>query len=232
MWRVEDKYCYTEIEMAILYAKLKTILQKDSNSKADYYRVTSLYFDDYTNRNLFESDSGESKRKKYRIRVYDGNMNNIRLEVKTKKYNRVFKRSCKINIEDARCLVRGIPIRDDKLDLGSPITLFNLGIKSCVLRPRIIVDYKRSAFVFAPGKVRITLDSEIRFSQNIHQFLSGECSYTQLSEMNRIVEVKYDAFIPAFIKRVLENGNMLQIAFSKYKLCMEQLDSQRVLSMR
>ena len=54
-------------------------------------------------------------------------------------------------------------------------------------------------------------------------FLTGETVFAPIKEADKILEVKYDEFLPGFIARLLEFGNMNQTAYSKYRLGREQI---------
>lgn len=224
MYRVEDKYICAERDMLLLQSRVKIVMNPDSYSSGPSYRVTSLYFDDYDDGHFSDSEEGVSHRNKYRIRMYNGVADVIKLEVKYKAYNRVYKKSRTINREDAKKLIAGECIDDDEVSVENPVTLFNLAIKQDFLKPKIIVEYDRSAYTFFPGNVRITFDRNIRASKEIHEFLDNQCSYTMLQGLNRVLEIKYDEFLPGFIAQLLENGNMNQTSYSKYRLCREQME--------
>lgn len=224
MYRVEDKYFCSEKEMFILESRLKTVMKSDQNSQGLPYRITSLYFDDYKDACLLDSEDGVSHRKKYRIRIYNGSINVIKLEVKYKAFNRVFKKSQSISIDDAKALISGKYIEDETKSIDNPVTLFNLAIKQDLLKPKVIVDYTRSAYIYAPGNVRITFDRNIRASNKIQSFLIGGYDYLSIrNNEDKVLEIKYDEFLPGFIGRLLESGNMIQTSYSKYKLCREQM---------
>ena len=223
MYRVEDKYRCTERDMLLLEARIRTVLQPDPAAGGKTYRITSLYFDDYTDSHRQETEDGVSYRNKYRIRIYNNSPEVIRLEVKYKAYNRICKKSAGISAEDAMRLMAGECIADGEESMDSAVTLFNLAVRKDLLRPRIVIDYTRDAYVFAPGNVRITFDRNIRASRDTEGFLACRCGYTPLREADRILEVKYDEMLPGFIGRILETGNMNQTAYSKYRLGREEL---------
>lgn len=223
MYRAEDKFSCTEKQLLLLQSRLKTVMSPDTYSRNSSYRVTSLYFDDYADSRLSASEDGVSYKNKYRIRMYNGASDAIKLEVKYKAYNRVYKKSETISREMAETLIAGSCVSEDRSSMESPVTLFNLAIKQDLLRPKIIVEYDRNAYVFSPGNVRITFDRNIRASNDISGFLNDTYACTMLHEMNRILEIKYDEFLPGFIAQLLESGNMNQTSYSKYKLCREQM---------
>lgn len=223
MYRAEDKYTSSEKDLFLLQSKLKVLLQSDSNQKNDKgYKITSVYFDSYDDVCLREAIEGVRERKKYRIRIYNDSFETIKLEVKYKRDNRIDKRSCAISYAQMKKLMQGEGIEDTLRNSESPITLFNMAIKTAKLKPCIIVEYDRKAFTYLPGNVRITLDRNVRFSADMESFLAGNKGhYSPIPNDDCILEVKYDEFLPGFIARVLESGNMSQTSYSKYKLSRE-----------
>lgn len=223
MYRIEDKFFCSEKDLFLLQARLKTILKPDENqTDEEGYRVTSVYFDDLFDTHLQDTVEGNPMRDKYRIRIYNGSFEVIKLEIKYKRYNKVMKRACSVTQEQMRELMDGHCIETKQESLDDPITLFNLAIANRGLRPKIIVEYDRSAYVYEPGNVRITLDRNIRASDQMEIFLrGGNLTYEYERELNRLLEVKYDEFLPGFIAGILETGNLNQTSYSKYRICRE-----------
>ncbi len=224
MYRVEDKFLVSEKELMIIQSKLETILCKDQNQMGqDGYNIASVYFDDNMDTCYRDAEDGIRMRKKYRIRVYDHSFDTIKLEVKYKWNNRVMKKSQTISGQQMKELMEGQPLWGEKESVDSAITLFNVGIAKDMLRPKVIVEYERTAFIYEPGNVRITLDRNIRASNDLQSFAEQrEWSCDPVYENDCVLEVKYDEFLPGFIARVLENGNMIQTAYSKYRICRER----------
>ena len=166
-----------------------------------------------------------NRRSKYRIRIYNDSLDVIKLEVKTKRDNRIFKRSKTITRAQMESLMRGECI-EDGASAEDPATLFNLAIRTQGLRPKVIVAYERKAYVFEPGNVRITFDRNVRASGRVEDFGRKNKSYDFLQEYDKVLEVKYDEFIPDFLLQLLETGRMRQSAYSKYQLCRECVDRQ------
>ena len=223
MYRVEDKYSCSERDMLLLESRMKAVMRPDPAAGGTSYRISSLYFDDPADSCLAESEDGAGCRKKYRIRIYNNTADVIKLEVKYKAYNRILKKSRTISREDAEKLIAGECIEDREESMDNPVTLFNLAIKTDLLRPKIIIDYHRTAYTFSPGNVRITFDRSLRVSRDIASFLNGDTVFAPVRDADKILEVKYDEFLPGFIARLLEFGNMNQTAYSKYRLGREQI---------
>ncbi|MDE7339513.1 MAG: polyphosphate polymerase domain-containing protein [Lachnospiraceae bacterium] len=224
MYRVEDKFSCGRTEMYCLQKRLESVMQSDSNEdNEDGYSISSLYFDDFRESCLAETVEGSRVRRKYRIRIYNHSLDTIKLEVKEKLDNRVRKKSRNITEEEMRKLMCGKCI-ESLPSMEDPVALFNLAIQENLLRPKVIVTYERKAFVFAPGNVRITLDRNIRSSRQTDFFGRVGLSYDFLREQDEILEMKYDEFMPEFILQLLELGNMQQVTYSKYRLCMERYE--------
>lgn len=224
MYRVEDKYNCTATDLITLQSRIGAVLRPDENEGGDEgYSITSLYFDDFRDSCLRDTEDGVNRRNKYRIRIYNNALSVIKLEVKSKRDNRILKRSKSISIAEMKRLMNGECIEDDASE-KDPATLFNLAIKTQGLRPRVIVSYERKAYVYEPGNVRITFDRNIRASGRVEEFGQKNISYEFLREYDKVLEVKYDEFIPDFLLQLLELGNMQQTAYSKYQLCRECVD--------
>lgn len=222
MYRVEDKFLVSERELYLLQSRLKVVLNTDRHS-INGYTITSVYFDDFCDSCLQDTIDGNRIRQKYRIRIYNGSFDVIKLEVKYKRDNRVKKCATEITYEQMCDLMRGIYIEGGQSSVDDPITLFNMAIKERGLRPKVIVEYDRMAYVFVPGNVRITLDRDLRTSSRFDDFMRKECvSPKAVLHENRVLEIKYDEFLPDFIAGILEYGNMIQTSFSKYRICREQ----------
>lgn len=221
MYRVENKYNCSETEMYMLQQRMETVLKPDRNeSDPEGYSVVSLYFDDLMDSCLEDTVDGVNLRNKYRIRIYNDSLDVIKLEVKSKKDSRILKRSRSITREQMESLIAGECVEDSG-SAEDPATLFNIAVRTKGLKPKVVVAYERKAYVFEPGNVRITFDRNVRASRRIEDFGRSNICYDFLQEYDKVLEVKYDEFIPDFLVQLLELGNMQQTAYSKYQMCME-----------
>ena len=89
------------------------------------------------------------------------------------------------------------------------------------LRPRVLVSYVREPYVYAPGNVRVTFDSDIRASLFGRDFAGGSLPGISAADDpgDTVLEVKYDAFLPEIIRALLPTEGLRQQAFSKYGAC-------------
>lgn len=228
MYRVEDKYNCSEAQLVMLQSRMEAALRPDSNEGGpEGYSIVSLYFDDLQDSCLQDTQDGVNRRNKYRIRIYNDSLDVIKLEVKTKQDNRIQKQSKTISRAEMESLMRGECIAEEG-SFEDPATLFNLAIKTGGLKPKVIVAYERKAYVYEPGNVRITFDRNVRASSRVENFGEKNISYVFLQEYDKVLEVKYDEFIPDFLLQLLEVGNMQQSAYSKYQLCRERMDFSQI----
>lgn len=222
MYRVEDKYICSNQELFSLQSRLECVLESDSNQRDSRgYVITSVYFDDLYDSHMQDTVDGNKERSKYRIRIYNHSLDAIKLEVKYKKYSRIFKISKTITKEQMDMLLSGQCIDESCMSMRNPITLFNIAIKKRGLRPKVIVEYERKAYVFGPGNVRITFDRNLRYSTQVEQFGKRDTVFCQVREFPNVLEVKYDELLPGFIAQLLEIGNLNQTSYSKYRICRE-----------
>jgi len=191
--RHELKHYINYADVIELRSRLPFVAKPDKNSiEGNGYRVKSLYFDNYNDKALKEKIDGVNEREKFRLRLYNDDTSFIRLEKKSKKNGICFKESATISEEECRRLLDGdfavLKEKENSLCL-------ELYAKICYqqLRPKNIVDYRREAYVYPIGNVRVTLDYDIRTSQSIHDFLKSEPVPIPISGVY-ILEVKYDSF--------------------------------------
>ncbi|MBO7098087.1 MAG: polyphosphate polymerase domain-containing protein [Alphaproteobacteria bacterium] len=214
IWRVEDKYALSPAEFEHLKYQFAAVLPMD---RGQSYSVSSLYFDDYFDSFLQDAVNGQPVREKFRVRIYDDSLSVIKLEHKKKQYSRICKDFEYLNEDELKRLVAGQMItKNDGVS-----ALFNAALLTRHLKPKIVARYKRTAFVYEGGKVRITFDENLEASQDVLSFGSDTLKYDFAQDAFRVVEVKYTQFLPNFIANLLDCGNMWQSANSKYRICRE-----------
>lgn len=229
-YRNEWKYNLTNQQLSLLKSRISEVLDLDPHTpKCGKYVIHSLYFDDYKDQSIYTTDSGLSKRFKWRIRFYDEDLSYIVLERKEKIDSRCHKKSCKLTLDEYEKIVSGnitdIVYDTDKnliKELARDIMLYNYV-------PKVIVDYERIAFVEEITNVRITFDTKISASYDFDNFLNGDYFkyYIQPSNQN-VLEVKFDDVLPSYIKKIVESYEFKQTSFSKYYYCRRILDSYMI----
>ena len=213
--RHELKHWINEMDYVQLRARLRAILKPDENSgESGGYIVRSLYFDNYEDKAVKEKLSGQSRREKFRFRYYNDDTSFIRLERKSKANRLTYKESAPVTAE--QCGETLIGNYDCIKNEDVPLLMeFYTKIRYQNLRPRNIVQYHREAYKYHAGNVRITLDSDIRTSNSVSGFLSQDLVLIPATRWT-IMEIKYDGFMPDFIRGIIQINNRNQTEFSKY----------------
>lgn len=184
------------------------------------YRIRSLYFDTYNDKAFRDNESGVDIREKYRIRIYNCSDDIIFLERKIKVNGKISKDRCRITKDVLNAILED-NIEKLQFDESTPLlNRFLLEYQVNFLRPRIIVDYERMAYVVEDIDVRITFDSDIGFSSDVTGFLDENLSLQPILPIGKeLLEVKYREFIPKYIHQILDAENLQQCTFSKFYLC-------------
>lgn len=222
-YRHEYKFLIDEREEALLYYRLKNLIPLDAHAgEQGHYWIRSVYFDDYRDSCFRQNEDGINERAKYRIRIYDVSDRSIRLERKSKKNGMTCKESAPLTRAQCEMLLKGIPFPLDLQDPAScPEVLqqFLALMRFRGMRAKSIVEYERVPFVYPEGNVRITFDRNMTSSLQTDCFFEQDnLRYPMLSRGQLLMEVKFDAYFPSFIKEKLEIGRLQQTSFSKYYL--------------
>ncbi|MFI3231293.1 MAG: polyphosphate polymerase domain-containing protein [bacterium] len=214
--RHEFKYLCSKNQLALLNTRLKPIMKLDEHTQGSFtYRIRSIYFDDFKNSSFFENEDGITPREKWRIRAYNENCTSISLECKRKEYDKVIKDSCRLTLEQYNGVVSG-----KYFSFNSENKLLNRFIilqKNNLLKPKVIVGYERTPYIYKDGNVRITFDMNLFSSPDIKNFFEKSIRKRPiLPTSTHMVEVKYDEYLPDFISKTVQSSNMERITFSKY----------------
>lgn len=215
-YRNELKYQCSEQQLRMLESRIKHLCPPDPNAGADgRYTVRSVYFDDYVNSCYYENEDGVNRREKFRIRIYNGNTDNITLECKQKINGKNHKFACAISCEQCRDILRG---SFRLTECSDPVlNKFFVNYRTRFYRPKVIVEYERTPFLYRAGNVRITFDRNISASSRVQDFLKPKLyARPVMTSGMQLLEVKYDELLPDYIYNELQLENLQQTAYSKY----------------
>jgi hypothetical protein len=193
------------------------VLRPDPHVDEDgTYRIQSIYFDNYQDKALREKVSGTAKREKWRIRWYGNDLSFFMLEKKRKVDSLCMKFDARLTGEECRRILRC----DTDWDAGaggSSAGVLLLPAGAAAPSP-VAVSYLREPYVYGPGNVRITFDSDIRTSLYQQDFLHSQRVDIPAGDgpEKLLMEVKYDRFLPAVVQDLIQIGRVRQGAFSKY----------------
>jgi len=222
-YRHELKFEVTDVDLTILYYRLKPLMQVDAHQDGSAYCIRSLYFDDLQDSCMRENEDGIDSRSKYRIRIYNGCDATINLEKKIKYRGMTRKESVPLRREICETYMNGgIPdFSEVQSDLEKELFC---EAKMNGMRPKSIVEYERTAFVEPKGNVRITFDRNISCCSKTEPFFEKNLEAVPvLPKGCHIMEVKYDELLPQYISDVLEISTLQQTSFSKYYFSRQEL---------
>lgn len=220
-FRHELKYRIGCAQYIELRNRLRTVMQSDLHTGADgRYLIRSIYFDNYMDKALREKEDGVPGREKFRIRYYNDDLSYLTLEKKIKDNTLCMKVDAQITEEECRELLedRINWMRDHPAPLVQELYA---KMHYQMLRPRVLVSYIREPYIYRTGNVRITFDSDIRTTLFHRNFLEEQVIDidTAGKPQDMILEIKYDAFLPEIIRRLIQTNTLRQTAFSKYEAC-------------
>lgn len=219
-FRHELKYTINYHTYCILKSRLSKVMELDkySNENGEYI-ISSLYLDDINNKALAEKLSGIHDRYKYRIRCYNDSGDVLLLEKKIKKSNYVNKKKAVIN-KETYCEI--LNNNYSNLINSEKELVKELGQKmqKSILKPKVIVRYTREAYVEVNGNVRITFDKDLRTGLNKIDMLDPNTIFIKTIEEDlMILEIKFDEYLPEYIRCLLQVEGLTQQSLSKYVMC-------------
>ena len=222
-YRFEQKYYVDAIQIELLRSRLNGLLSLDAHAGESFYEIRSVYFDDIDNTCYQKNEAGVDERAKYRIRAYNCSDSRIMLEKKIKQGGKTRKFSVPLTREQCDTLLSGKNLSLEQKDFESYTPLlqqFCILIETRKMQPKVIVCYDRIPYVYKQGNVRVTFDLNISSAKDFDKFFEKNLPKRPImSKGKHLMEVKYDEFLPKFIKDSLEIGFLSQTTFSKYYLC-------------
>ena len=221
--RHELKFFISPIQYQVLSRTLRSVLQPDPHGdENNQYHIRSLYFDTINDDALYDKINGTANRDKYRIRIYNFSDSMIRLECKSKYRDLISKRSVRISRDLAEQLISADPTGLDSTASGLVSDVFR-EMRTRLLRPVVIVDYLREAYLHPAEEVRITFDMQLRTGLNSIDMFNPDIPTIPPFDHNEIIlEVKYNQVLPPYIANLLTfalRDGAAQSAISKYVWC-------------
>lgn len=218
--RHELKYFINYGEYTHLSRTLDYVLQRDSSGdEYNEYAVRSLYFDTILDDFLEEKISGVGSRRKYRIRIYNFSDRMIKLECKAKYGDQIAKQSLTIPRDLADQLIAADPTGLDRTSIPLLHDMYR-EMKTRLLRPVVIVDYMREAYVHPAEDVRITFDKQLHTALwRTDMFDKYVPTVPALDENLMVLEVKFNRVLPDHIQALLSGVSAQRSAVSKYVIC-------------
>jgi hypothetical protein len=156
------------------------------------------------------------------MRIYNHNDAVIKFERKTKIGQYSLKETTRITRDEANQIIAGnysyLAKSEDHL-----LRDFYLETRCNLMRPVIIVEYDREAYIHPIGNVRITFDTGLRTELGITSFFDHNiCTMGIIDHPSIIMEVKYDEVLPQYIRGLFPNTIRPPAAFGKFAICRTQ----------
>ena len=217
-YRHEVKHIISPGDAAAIRANLTAVATPDPHAAENgSYCIRSLYFDDPLDTALHEKLDGVNERRKFRIRYYNDDLSYIMLECKMKRDGVGCKPQARLTLEETEKIMRGdiswMPAS------GRPLlTALYADMKTRLLRPKTVVQYRRIPFIYAPGNVRVTIDWDIRTGPP-GDFLKPDGLTLPIEDNVILLEVKWDEYLPGIIRKAAALKSREPTAFSKYAAC-------------
>lgn len=215
LYRYERKFYLSLGAARVLQGRAAALMQPDAHTDGEY-RVQSLYFDDRYATAVHQKVNGVLRRAKWRVRWYNGDTGFLRLECKHKNDIMIHKESATLTPQQFERMQGG----DYAFMLEAADPLFQRFYADSTLkglRPAVLVDYRRRAFVYGPGNVRLTFDTQLAASRR----LDGGRLVPLDQEV--ILELKYDRLLPSVVAQLLSGVPVSHTAISKFVLAQSLL---------
>ena len=212
--RHELKFFVSEEQHYLLAHALDRVLHRDPNGdENNEYHIRSLYFDTVFDDALFDKLDGVQNRDKYRIR--------IKMECKTKFGSLISMRSISIPRDLCDQLIAGDPEGLENTRNGLLRDVYR-EMTVRLLRPKVIVDYVREAYLHDAEEVRITFDKSLHTGLLATDMFDAHLpTISPFDNGEMILEVKYNRVLPPYIRDLICTycPNAVQSAISKYTWC-------------
>jgi hypothetical protein len=212
--RHEVKQSISFSDYRILQQMLVMISQQEETPVREE-RIHSLCFEN-EDKGLQAKKGGSSE--KFTIRYQNEDMANLKLVKKTKKKDCSLERSSVLSQRDCQRIIAG----DFEFLRGSEDPLlfeFYNHMKQGEIRPKILVDYSRETYIYRPGNVSVTIDSDFSTGFNLSDFLNDR--HPTIKRTGQVIlEVKYDKYLPEIIARLItseKNARPGKLAFAAYR---------------
>lgn len=216
VFRKEIKYKVSKIQFLRLRKHLDALMEKDKNGYNGTYVVRSQYYDSIGNQDLYDNLDGVMEKRKIRVRIYSTDAKSAKLEYKCKSNTDGKKYSLSITREEAILMENhhyGFLLNHEE-DLAKKLYV---RMKQGGYAPKTIIEYDRTAYLYPASDLRITYDTNIKATTNPYGIFSDNLMCIPVIEgAYGILEIKYNDFIPAIFKQIIQEINHLPEANSKY----------------
>lgn len=215
--RQEIKYPISCLEYRRLEARLKACMYQDEHAGKDgAYKVRSLYFDTPSERDRMDVLRGSENRHKIRLRIYSADDRTAKLELKAKNGRFQRKSTLIVTREEAGELIAG---RYDCLRGRDSETAEHLYMELIqgAYRPRVMMEYDRTAFYLPSKEIRITFDWNAAANRVNTDLFAEDICWTALRPSSvGVLEVKFNGYLFSYVQNLLDDLDKLPAMNGKY----------------
>ncbi len=217
--RFELKYRLNYFSYLKVRNMVRSYMKKDSftvKAGGKGYLVRSLYYDTYDYQAYMEKMSGDCDRIKFRLRSYSSTQAAdipIRVELKVRKANRVEKYSTFVQADELKYFMEHRAWHNVKDPILSEFTRY-LHLKD--LQPQVMTEYYREGYQSRLNdQLRITFDHKVR-SAHAKSLFPDQVFFRQHHPHGLVLELKFKARQPAWLKELVHSNGLKLIANSKF----------------
>lgn len=217
--RYEFKYYIPFYDLNEIISLIAKFTKLDTfNINKEPYVVRSLYYDSPTMTFFKEKIEGDSIRNKIRIRSYSHEQNNnLFLEIKSKKYDKIDKSREIITFDQYNEFNQAnynflIDTNNKSNFLNNVYFLSNY----YKIEPKVVIIYKRYSFIDDLANCKITFDFDLRASKSDNLFLNHKDFSDDLLSNSAIMEFKFEKLVPKYLTDIIKAKELSKITYSKY----------------
>lgn len=216
VFRSERKYLVNYQDRMRLISNLDKLLIPDAYGDYNGYKVKSVYCDGSDNQDYIEKRSKFNFVKRICLRIYHRDDPVAKFEIKRKTQQNQIKETVIVTRADAKEMLQG----NFAVLKNYEGPTAELGYEVCAsmgYRPISLVDYSRRAYTHPQFNTRITLDSELSYSNFAYDMFNEHATQRQVLPLNySILEVKYETYLLPQIQAVLKACHLKPCPISKF----------------
>ena len=212
--RIEEKYLLSAPQYQAILAGLRNRMQPDLYGRTT---VSSIYYDTQDFRLIRTSLDKPDYKEKLRVRAYgpSTSQSKVFVELKKKFDGIVYKRRAELPLAQANLLLAGKQTQTDT-QITREIRYF---LDFYQPEPRVLLSYRRVAYVGADADLRITFDDDIRFRTSALRLTAGVWGQELLQPGKTLMEIKASGAMPIWLCDLLNKNGVYPLSFSKYGVC-------------
>jgi SPX domain protein involved in polyphosphate accumulation len=231
MLRFEYKYIIPNEKLNKLRAMIRPFMKLDKYAEKNggEYTVRSIYFDTPDLECYLHKEAGVKRRNKLRMRGYNTGDNGegiVFFEIKKKVDEPLIKNRASMTYGDAQKVLQGQNLPDALAAANARRFLYHLYARR--MQPVVTVIYEREPFQALlndrGNDLRITFDKNLRaVAYPALDELFEEKDAKMVDPAHFIMEVKFNYYLPAWVKTVIASFGLKKGPASKYGLSIEAL---------